>query len=382
MTYLDYAASTPIDGRVLDAMSAVYLEHPGNASSRTHVFGDKCREIVERSRRMISSLVGADTDEIIFTSGATEADNLAIMGLLNHGIKSGKRHVVSTSIEHKAVKNTLSRARNLGFEIEFIEPDDRGAVDADDVLNAIREDTLLVSVMHVNNETGVVQPVEAIGARLSEVNNAPFFHIDAAQSAGKLVEEIKSAQYDLLSMSAHKMYGPQGIGALVAKKRKHRPLPLNAILFGGDQERGLRPGTLPVALISGFGQAAKLCEIEWTKDRDTSKLLKDSIENLLKDSGIEYAINGAGEVLPSILNVRFPGVSSEALMIAGKSSFAVSNGSACSSQNYSPSYVLKAMGLPDVEIMESVRISWGRGSAHDDVLSAISRMIDIVKSFQ
>ena len=382
MTYLDYAASTPIDPRVLDVMTAVYLNHPGNASSRTHTFGDDCRDIVETSRKVISAFLGVASDELIYTSGATEADNLAIMGLLDYGIKIGKRHIVSTAIEHKAVLNSLGKARSLGFEIDLIKPSANGSINVDDVMNAVRDDTLLVSIMHVNNETGAVQPVEAIGLRLSEMDESPYFHIDAAQSAGKLVEEIKNTEYDLLSLSAHKMYGPQGIGALVVKKRKLRHPPLNAILFGGNQENGLRPGTLPVALIAGFSQAVKLCKAEWQKDSNDSKLLRDLIEGLLKDSGIKYTINGACMTYPGILNVRFPGVSSEALMIAGKSSFAISNGSACSSQSYSPSYVLKAMGLSDVEALESVRISWGRGSIQSDVLSAVSKMISIVKSFQ
>ena len=382
MTYLDYAASAPIDPRVLDVITSVFLDYPGNASSRTHSFGDDCRDIVENSRKVISALLGVESDELIFTSGATEADNLAIMGLLDYGIQTGKRHIVSTAIEHKAVINSLNKARSLGFEIDFVSPDTSGSIHVEDVMRVIQSDTLLVSMMHVNNETGVVQPVEAVGSLLAEMDEPPFFHIDAAQSAGKLVEEIKSIQYDLLAVSAHKMYGPQGVGALVARRRKLRRPPLTAILFGGNQENGLRSGTLPVALIAGFGQAARLCKDEWRTDNNNAKILRKSIEVLLNDSGVEYAINGTGVTYPGILNVRFPGVSSEALMIAGKSNFAISNGSACSSRSYSPSYVLKAMGLSDVEALESVRVSWGRGSVSDNVLSAVSKMISIVKSFQ
>ncbi len=382
MTYLDYAASSIIDERVVDAMLSVYKEHPGNASSRTHSFGNDCRRLVEEARSDVARIVGAQRDEVIFTSGATESDNLAILGLLDYGISVGKMHIVATSIEHKAVLATLKHAESLGFDISFIDPEISGSVSADSVMKAVRENTLLVSVMHVNNETGVIQPISEIGQRLSLLEDPPFFHVDAAQSAGKLVKSLQEAKYDLLSICAHKMYGPQGIGALIARKKGNKQLPLKGILHGGGQEGSLRSGTLPVALIVGFGKAARLCNAEWKSDYSDAVEIREAIEYELKSAGVTYSINASGSVLPNIMNVRFPGMSSEALMIAGKQHFSISNGSACNAQSYSPSYVLQRMGLSSEESMESIRISWGRGSDIHEISKAARKMAELVSAYQ
>ena len=218
--YLDYNATTPIDPRVLDVMIDVYRNSPGNADSRTHTYGDNARSITETARKQVADLLKAKSDEVFFTSGATESNNIAIQGLRDYAEKSGKRHIITTSIEHHAVLNTMKFMATQGFDVEFIDPDQTGRIDADVLLSKVRQDTLLVSVMHVNNETGIIQPVEKIGVELEK--KGVLFHVDATQSCGKLVEELQNLKYDMLSLSAHKFRGPQGIGALVLKKKKYR----------------------------------------------------------------------------------------------------------------------------------------------------------------
>lgn len=382
MTYLDYAASSPIDPRVARLMHEVYVEDPGNPSSRTHLHGENCRSVVENARSSIASLANVEPDEIIFTSGATESDNLAIRGLLKYGEENGKRHIVSSAIEHKAVLNTLKYIEGRGFEVTLIEPDPSGSISADEVLTAVRDDTLLVSIMHANNETGVIQPVEEIGKELFSFNNRPYYHIDAAQTAGKVCPLFEGMLFDLVSLSAHKMYGPQGVGALVLQKHQYQAPPMEQIAFGGDQEQGLRPGTLPTALIAGFGMAATIARDEWSTDEELAVSLKNKIVSQIDESGVRYAVNGCGNVLPNIINVRFPGVSSEALMIAVKTRLSISNGSACTSGSYAPSHVLLAMGLSESEATESVRLSWGRGVDEEESCEAISYLLEVVKSLQ
>ena len=218
--YLDYNATTPIDPRVLDVMIDVYRNSPGNADSRTHTYGDNARSITETARKQVADLLKAKSDEVFFTSGATESNNIAIQGLRDYAEKSGKRHIITTSIEHHAVLNTMKFMATQGFDVEFIDPDQTGRIDADVLLSKVRQDTLLVSVMHVNNETGIIQPVEKIGVELEK--KGVLFHVDATQSCGKLVEELQNLKYDMLSLSAHKFRGPQGIGGLVLKKKKYR----------------------------------------------------------------------------------------------------------------------------------------------------------------
>ena len=218
--YLDYNATTPIDPRVLDVMIDVYRNSPGNADSRTHTYGDNARSITETARKQVADLLKAKSDEVFFTSGATESNNIAIQGLRDYAEKSGKRHIITTTIEHHAVLNTMKFMATQGFDVEFIDPDQTGRIDADVLLSKVRQDTLLVSVMHVNNETGIIQPVEKIGVELEK--KGVLFHVDATQSCGKLVEELQNLKYDMLSLSAHKFRGPQGIGGLVLKKKKYR----------------------------------------------------------------------------------------------------------------------------------------------------------------
>lgn len=353
--YLDFNASTPIDPRIIDEMGTIYKEYFGNADSRTHIFGQRAKDVVEGARIQIATLLGIDKTEIIFTSGATESNNIAILGLAQWGEKNGRKHIVSTKIEHKAVLEPLKYLAKKGFEVDLVDGDKSGRVKTADVLDKIRPDTLLVSVMHANNETGIIQPIEQIGEELAKTDT--YFHVDGAQTFGKLVDELKNIKYDMLSITGHKVYGPQGIGALILKKTNYRRPPIMPITFGGGHEFGIRPGTLPVALIAGLGKTAEIAKNEYMKWNEQDKIIKKSIIDQL--SKVNYVINGdQNHCMPHTLNVSFPGVDSEALMLSVKNSCAISNGSACNSFDYKPSYVLTAMGL-GAEIVESaIRLSW------------------------
>lgn len=359
--YLDYNASSPIDERVLNVMVDVYKNNFGNADSRTHDFGENARKIVENARLAVSDLLGVKKDEIFFTSGATESDNISILGLLEYAEKTKRKHIVTTAIEHKAVLEPLGYLAKKGFEITYIKPDISGRISSDELMSNVRSDTLLVSVMHVNNETGIIQPIKQIGEELSGKDT--LFHIDAAQSCGKLVEELRGFKYDMLSASAHKMYGPQGVGALVLRKKRYKLPPIKPVLFGGGQEHGIRPGTLPTALIAGFGEACRIACSEYSSNNEEYKKIKKIILSLLDRSGVEFEINGdQNYCVPNTINISFSGVNSEALMLSSKQYCGISNGSACNSSSYNPSYVLNAMGLDTQRIQSAVRISWGKNS--------------------
>lgn len=357
--YLDYNASTPVDERVLNSMVDVYRNYYGNADSRTHDFGENARIIVEKSRESVANLLNVKKDEVFFTSGATESDNIAILGLREYAEKNNKRHIITTAIEHKAVLEPLKYLSRNGFDITFIKPDEEGKIAVCDVVNSIRQDTLMVSVMHVNNETGIIQPVQKLGEILSDTDI--LFHVDAAQSCGKLVDELRNLKYDMLSASAHKMYGPQGIGALILKKKRYKLPPVSALMFGGQQEHGLRPGTVPTALIAGFGEACSIATREYKSNYDIYCKNKNEILSLLEDSGLKYHINGSVELsIANTVNIAFDGINSEAFMLATKRYCGLSNGSACNSNNYKISYVLEAMGLDADRIRSSIRMSWGK----------------------
>lgn len=358
MIYLDYNASTPIDERVLDVMIDVYRNDYGNADSRTHEFGVNARKIVEESRQSVAELLSVNKDEVFFTSGATESDNIAVLGLREYAESHNKKHIITTAIEHKAILEPMNILARYGFEITYIFPDMSGRINAEDVMNSVREDTLLVSVMHVNNETGIIQPVKEIGDALASKN--VLFHIDAAQSFGKLVEELKCVKYDMLSASAHKIYGPQGIGTLVLRKKKYKLPPVKSIMYGGSQEHGLRPGTLPTALIAGFGKACEIAMSEYKVNYQKYGEIRNNLINMLNESGVKYCINGNVEnCILNTMNIAFNGVNSEALMLSSNQFCCVSNGSACNSSSYKPSHVLEAMGYNIDRIQSSIRMSWG-----------------------
>ena len=376
--YLDYNASTPVDERVLECMINVYRNHIGNADSRTHQFGEDTRRIVELARKQVADLLGVNADEVFFTSGATESNNIAIQGLREYAENSGKNHIVTTAIEHKAILETVKQLEKEGFMVDFIDPDRFGRVKPEAVLNKVTEQTLVVSVMHVNNETGMIQPVQEIGEELSK--RGILFHVDATQSCGKLVEEIKNLKYNMLAFSAHKLQGPQGVGVLVLRKKSYKLPPVKAIMYGGQQERGIRPGTIPLALVAGCGKACELAVTEYQSNLEQANQIKKELINILRESGLSYHINGDQTYcVPGTLNVCIEGVSSEALMISSKQFCGISNGSACTSKSYSPSYVLSAMGIPVEQIESSVRISWGHGVDQDEVLNGFRALLNVAK---
>lgn len=377
--YLDYNASAPIDPRVLDTMLDVYRYRIGNADSRTHDFGNSARETVECARKQVASLLGVASSEVFFTSGATESNNIAIQGLQAYAEASGKNHIITTTIEHKAVLETVKALGKRGFEIDLIDPEPSGRVDCQKILSKVKANTLLVSVMHVNNETGIIQPVEQLGETLGK--QGILFHVDATQSCGKLVEELRNLKYDMLSFSAHKLRGPQGVGVLVLRRKKYKLPPVTAITYGGQQEHGIRPGTIPVALVAGCGRACALAEDEAASNRKQAKRIKNEMLKQIENSGLAYSLNGDPQYcIESTMNICLDGVSSEALMISTKQYCGVSNGSACTSKNYSPSYVLSAMGIPEEKIENSIRISWGPGIDEESISENFSHLLEIAKT--
>ncbi len=378
--YLDYNASAPLDPSVLTCMVDVYQNHTGNADSRTHDYGDGARSLVETARGRVASLFNVKKDEVLFTSGATESNNIAILGLKEYGLKTGHKHIITTAIEHKAVLDAAKHLASEGFKLELISPRQNGRILADDVLSKVRDDTLLVSVMHVNNETGVIQPVDVIGEALEKTNT--LFHIDATQSAGKLVPEIQLLNFDFMSFSAHKMHGPQGIGSLILKKKHYRFPPITPIMFGGSQEHGLRPGTLPTALIAGLGKACEIAEKNYAANRQRNISIRKKLMELLSTSGVAYTLNAhPDDCIPTTLNISFLGISSEALMLAARPFCGISNGSACTSGGYNQSHVLSAMSLPDDRTESAIRISWDYDIDLDELLFEFSNMLDVVRKF-
>ena len=379
--YLDYNASSPVDSRVLDVMIDVYRNNIGNADSRTHNFGENARNIVEEARKQVANLLKVSPDEVFFTSGATESNNIAIQGLREYANKNGRKHIITTAIEHKAVLETVKHLETDGFEVEIIYPDLSGRVSCEEILSKVREDTLLISVMHVNNETGIIQPVKELGETLQDKNI--LFHIDATQSCGKLVKEIQELKYNMLSFSAHKLMGPQGVGVLVLKKKSYRLPPVKAILYGGQQEHGIRPGTIPVALTAGCGKACEIAETEYIKNNEHSLKIKRKIIGELDASGLPYSFNGdQNYCVSTTLNICIEGVASEALMISTKQYCGLSNGSACTSKSYNPSYVLVAMGIPIEQIENSIRISWGADTDVEVTVNNFRELLKIAKQIK
>ena len=313
--------------------------------------GRKCSGARER----IGAVVDASSDEVLFTSGATESNNVAILGLAPFGDESGRRHVVTTAIEHKAVLEPIAALANKGFEVSLVAPDATGVVPADAVRRALRPDTLLVSVMHVNNETGIRQPIAAIARDLD--GHEAYFHVDAAQGFGKELDALRTRRIDLISISSHKIYGPMGVGAVVIRRRGFERPPLAPLMYGGGHERGLRPGTLPTALIVGFGVAAMVAERDADQRAERCVAMRKKVLAGLESLGIR--LHGDPEqCLPHALNFSVEGVDSEALMVAIKDLVAISNGSACTSHSYRPSHVLKAMGLSREAVSGAIRMSW------------------------
>ncbi len=372
--YLDYNASAPIDERVLEAMIDVYKNAIGNADSRTHNFGENARKIVENSREQVASLLGVDKGEVFFTSGSTESNNISIQGLKEYALETGKTHIITTAIEHKSVLETAKYMQRNGFTVDFISPEPSGRINEQAVLDKIGEKTLLVSVMHANNETGIIQPVKEIGDFLTDKDI--LFHIDATQTCGKLVPEIKGLKYNMLSLSAHKLSGPQGVGALILKKKRYKLPPVKQIVFGGQQERSIRPGTIPVALVAGLGKACQLAENEYQENIQNCREIKKGILELLNKSKLNIDVNGEPDFcMPNTLNISIKGIESEALMLSTKDFCGISNGSACTSSDYKPSYVLSSMNLDNDRISQAVRLSWGGKSVKEKILTDLTLLI-------
>ncbi len=381
--YLDCNATTPIDPEVEREFLHYIREEFGNAGSRTHEFGTRAKQAVQKARDQVAAVAKAQRDEIIFTSGATESNNLAILGLRDHAEKTGNRHVVATAIEHKAVLEPLEYLATKGFEITLVKPEPDGAVTPAKIAAALRPNTLLVSVMHVNNETGIIQPLDEIAKALTD--HRAFFHVDAAQGFGKRIPNLQNPRIDLISISGHKIYAPKGIGALITRRRGYERPPLTPLVFGGGQERGLRPGTQPVALIVALGKAAELAARDHAKREVRCQEIKtQALKAFLEIGGIPTG--DQTKALPSTLNIAIPGIDSEAGMVALKDLVAISNGSACTSANYTASHVLTAMGLPDDHIKGALRLSWCYQSSDPDwnqiiqticALQSSNRLLDI-----
>lgn len=376
--YLDYNASAPINPDVLDYMFDVYKNSYGNADSRTHDYGEGARKIVEDARSQVANLLDVGTGEVFFTSGSTESNNIAIQGLIDYAIENDKKHVITTTIEHKAVLETVKSLEKHGFEIDLVSPDESGRIAVEDVISLVKDNTLLVSIMHANNETGIIQPVKEIGNYLSE--KGVLFHIDATQTCGKLVKELRELKYDMLSLSAHKLSGPQGVGALILRKKRYKLPPVKAIIYGGQQEHGIRPGTIPVALVAGLGKACELAAKNYEQNLAAYTEKKQMVLALIKDSGLDISINGnQNYCMLNTVNISITGVESEALMLSSKQYCGISNGSACTSHDYSPSYVLDAMGLDADRISSAIRISWGADTDSNQMKENLTSLFEVAK---
>lgn len=371
--YIDNAATTRPDPRVMELVLRLMVEEYGNAGSRTHAFGVQALKAVNKARDQVAKIVAATPEEVVFTSGATESDNLAVLGLAEYGIAAGRCHIVASAIEHKAVLEPLAHLKSRGFEVTLIKPDCEGHVSAEDILAAIRPNTLLVSLMHGNNETGALQPIDMIADELPD--DGPFFHVDAAQTFGRQIEALRNPRIDLISISGHKIHAPMGVGALIARRRGGRRIPLSPLMFGGGQEHGLRPGTQPVALIAGLGLASELALKE--ADSRRKSCLATRARALEALAPLEPRVLGGVEVLPHILALAVPGVDSEALMVVAKDLLALSNGSACTSARYEPSHVLVAMGLEEDQIAGTVRLSWSHDTGAVPWEELTRRLMDL-----
>ncbi len=370
--YMDYGATTPVDQRVVDAMIPWLREHFGNPASRSHAWGWEAEAVVEKSRESVAALIGADPREIVWTSGATESDNLAIKGAA-HFYKTRGKHLVTVKTEHKAVLDTMRELERQGFEVTYLDVGEDGLVDLDTLKAALRPDTILVSVMFVNNEIGVVQDIPAIGALCRE--RGIIFHVDAAQATGKLPINLAELPVDLMSLASHKTYGPKGIGALYVRRKPR--VRLEAQMHGGGHERGLRSGTLPTHQIVGMGEAFRIAREEMATELPRIKALQQRLLDGLKD--IEQVfINGDLERrVPHNVNASFNYVEGESL-IMGIKGIAVSSGSACTSASLEPSYVLRALGRSDELAHSSLRMTIGRFTTEEEIDYAVSLLKDRV----
>jgi cysteine desulfurase len=378
--YMDNHATTPLDPRVLEAMLPYFSERFGNAASRNHQFGWEAEQAVETAREQIAKLIGASAKEIIFTSGATESDNLAIKGVAEMYREKGN-HIITAVTEHKAILDTCKRLEKQGYRVTYLPVQADGLISLDDLKRAIDDKTILVSIMAANNEIGVLQPIDEIGAICKE--RGVLFHTDAVQAAGKVPLDVNKSNIHLASLSAHKMYGPKGVGALYVRRKNPR-VQLTAIIDGGGHERGMRSGTLNVPGIVGFGKAAELAMQEMQEESKRLSYMRDKLMNKFLNNLDEVKVNGtmeAGKHLPGNLNISFIYVEGESLLM-GINEIAVSSGSACTSATLEPSYVLKSLGLGDDVAHSSIRFGIGRFNTEAEIDYVSDKLIDVVKKLR
>src|SRR6266487_3987347 len=373
--YMDNHATTPTDPRVLDAMMPFFRDQFGNAASRNHKFGWEAEEAVEEGRKQVAALIGADPREIVFTSGATESDNLAVKGAAWMYREKGD-HIITCVTEHKAILDSCKHLEKEGYRVTFLPVTNKGFVDPDDLRKAITDRTILITIMTANNEVGVIQDIKAIGKIARE--RGVLFHTDAVQAAGKVPFNVNEMNVDIASLSAHKLYGPKGVGALYVRRRNPRVL-LAPLIDGGGHERGMRSGTLNVPGIVGFGKAAELCRLEMATESERLRGLRDRLNAKLHKQLDEIYINGSMEHrLPHNLNISFAYVEGESLLM-GINDVAVSSGSACTSASLEPSYVLKALGAGDDLAHSSIRFGLGRWTTDEEVDYVVERLTTVVR---
>jgi len=376
--YMDYSASTPVDPRVAEEMMACLTPDGnfGNPASRSHLFGWKAEEAVETARRQVADLIGADPREIVWTSGATESDNLAIKGVAHFYHKKGK-HIITSKIEHKAVLDATRQLEREGYEVTYLTPGSDGLITPQMVADAMREDTILVSLMHINNEIGTITDIAAIGELTRK--HGVLFHVDAAQSAGKIPLDMNEMKVDLLSLCAHKIYGPKGVGALYVRRKPR--VRIEAQIHGGGHERGMRSGTLATHQIVGMGEAFRIAKEEMDSEKQRLISLRDRFWSQIKDMEEVYVNGSFEERYPGNLNVSFAFVEGESLLMSLKD-LAVSSGSACTSASLEPSYVLRALGLNDEMAHSSIRFSFGRFTTEEEVDYAAAQVRTAVEKLR
>jgi cysteine desulfurase len=376
--YMDYHATTPMDPRVFAAMKPYFLETFGNAASRNHSFGWEAEEAVEKSRKQIASLIGATAKEIVFTSGATESNNLALKGVAEMYAEKGN-HIITAATEHKAILDTCKRLEKHGVRVTYLPVQTNGLVDLEQLQAAITDKTILISIMYANNEIGVLQPIAELG-KIAK-SKGVLLHTDATQAVGKVPVNVIKDNVDLMSLSGHKMYGPKGVGALYVRRKGPR-VQITAQMDGGGHERGMRSGTLNVPGIVGLGEACALCQADMAEESKRMAFLRDKLRDKLQSELDETYINGTMEHrLPNNLNISFAYVEGESLLM-GINDIAVSSGSACTSATLEPSYVLKALGAGDDLAHSSIRFGLGRFNTEEEVDYVAAKVIDVVKKLR